>query len=118
MTPAEARLWNGLRGWKLGRFRRQHAVGEFILDFYCAPTRLCVEVDGGVHEEPGQKAKDEVRSKVLAAFGIRVLRFSNEEVLRDTPLVLRRIQWVLAAPRPPVSPLPDLGEGGEPQRAG
>jgi very-short-patch-repair endonuclease len=109
MTLAEVRLWNGLRGWKLGRFRRQHALGEFILDFYCASARQCIELDGGVHEGPEQRARDEARSETLAAFGIRVLRFSNEEVLRDTPVVLRCIQRALAATPPPVSPLPELG---------
>ena len=112
MTAAEVRLWNGLRGWKLGRFRRQHALGDFMLDFYCASARLCVGVDGGVHEEPEQIAKDEVRTRVLAAAGIRDLRFSNEAVLADTPGVLRRIRRVLAEPAPSYSPLPELGEGG------
>jgi very-short-patch-repair endonuclease len=50
MTPAERQLWNGLRGWKLGKFRRQHPLGRFVLDFYSVEHRLCIEVDGAVHD--------------------------------------------------------------------
>ena len=46
-TAAEERLWNGLRGWRFAKFRRQHPLGRFILDFYCPAARLCIEVDGG-----------------------------------------------------------------------
>jgi very-short-patch-repair endonuclease len=90
MTPAEERLWYGLRGWKVGKFRRQHPLGRFVLDFYCAAGKLCVEVDGDVHD--AQAERDAERTAVLNAAGIHVLRFRNEEVLGDTPRVLRRIE--------------------------
>jgi very-short-patch-repair endonuclease len=115
MTPAEIRLWNGLRGRRLGKFRRQHPLGQFILDFYCPAARLCVEVDGGVHDHSDQQERDRARTEALAALGIRVVRVRNEEILCDARAVLRRIEQALAAAP---SPLPLAGEGGEPQRAG
>lgn len=63
-TPAEAVLWSALRGGRLGvRFRRQHPVGRFILDFWCAEAKLAIEVDGGIHDE--QHDRDEARTDFL-----------------------------------------------------
>ena len=79
MTRPEKTLWSLLRRNQQGlHFRRQHAIGPYILDFYCAVTRLCVEVDGPAHAE--QAAHDERRTRWLAAQGVRVVRFSVEEV--------------------------------------
>jgi very-short-patch-repair endonuclease len=102
MTEAEQVLWTALRGRRMGglRFRRQHPVGRFVLDFYCAAAKLCVEVDGGIHDE--QTERDEERSAVLAAGGYRVLRVRNEEVLAALPSVLARIERAAQqAPAPP-----------------
>jgi very-short-patch-repair endonuclease len=120
MTPAEAALWKELRGWPAARFRRQHPLGRFVLDFYAPSVRLCVEVDGGIHEESDQHEHDEARSEALAAMRIQVIRFRNEEVLSDPGAVLLRIQEAITAAStatPPI-PLPRAGEGGEPKRAG
>jgi very-short-patch-repair endonuclease len=92
-TRAEDFLWNGLRGWKLAKFRRQHPVDRFILDFYCASAKLCIEVDGGIHDE--QQERDAARTEYLSARGIRVIRFTNDEVLGDMRSVLRRIEAAL-----------------------
>ncbi|HLL83788.1 MAG TPA: DUF559 domain-containing protein [Longimicrobium sp.] len=92
-TPAEKRLWNYLRGWNLPKFRRQHAVERFVLDFYCASAKLCVEVDGGIHDE--QQERDAARTEFLNARGIHIIRFRNEEVMDDPRAVLRRIEAVL-----------------------
>jgi very-short-patch-repair endonuclease len=91
MTPAEKKLWEALRGKQLGglKFRAQHPVGPFILDFYCPACRLAVELDGGVHED--QTAHDEARTQQLNDYGYNVIRFRNEEVLGDLPSVLERI---------------------------
>jgi very-short-patch-repair endonuclease len=97
-TPAERKLWNRLRGWGIGKFRRQHPLDRFILDFYCPAARLCVEVDGGIHDDPDQLARDRARTETLAAMGIRVIRFRNEEVLHDPGAVLRKIEEALAQP--------------------
>ena len=92
MTEAEQVLWSALRRNQLAglHFRRQHASGRFILDFYCAARKLCVEVDGSVHDE--QRERDEARTEALAYQQIRVIRFRNEDVLSDLASVLRRIQ--------------------------
>ena len=93
-TQSESRLWQELRRRQLGfRFRRQHPIGEFILDFYCGEVRLAVEVDGPVHE--GQRGYDQYRDEWLADQGIRVLRIADEDVTRDLDGVLSRIREAL-----------------------
>ena len=94
MTPAERVLWGRLRNRQLEglKFRRQHPLGRFIVDFCCAQHRLIVEVDGGVHRN--QREYDEARTQVLQAYGYRVLRFSNEAVLGDVDAVLEVIAEV------------------------
>ena len=91
MTPAEQKLWEALKGKKLGglKFRAQQPVGPFILDFYCPARKLVVELDGEVHEE--QADYDEVRTQQLEGYGYRVIRFRSEEVREDLPTVLERI---------------------------
>ena len=91
-TCAEAVLWEALRDRRLNgmRFRRQHPVGRFVLDFYCPIAKLVVELDGGIHD--GQQERDAARSTELNAGGYRVIRFRNEEILGDLPAVLRRIE--------------------------
>ena len=91
MTPAERVLWAALRDRRLAglKFRRQHAVGPFVLDFYRPTSRLVVELDGGVHD--GQVEPDQTRTEHLAGYGYRVMRFRNEEVLTDLDAVLERI---------------------------
>jgi very-short-patch-repair endonuclease len=90
-TPAESALWAALRGRRLRgmKFRRQHAVGPYILDFCCPEHRLVVEVDGGVHDQ--QTDYDESRTEHLNTHGYRVLRFANAEVLTDLQTVLERV---------------------------
>ncbi|HSQ66779.1 MAG TPA: endonuclease domain-containing protein [Polyangiaceae bacterium] len=81
-TRSEAILWNALRGKRMGaRWRRQHPFGVFICDFYCASSRLVVEVDGGVHLDLNRRFADERRQAAIeAAFGVRFLRLSAELV--------------------------------------
>lgn len=88
LTPAEDQLWRALRGRQLLglKFRCQHPVGRFIVDFYCPSCKLVIEVDGDIHTQ--QKAYDEARTEQLQSFGFRVLRFTNEEVLNDLQTVL------------------------------
>src|SRR5438874_13500130 len=92
MTPAERVLWNALRDRQAAglKFRRQHPLGAFILDFCCPEQRLVIELDGGVHEE--QRGYDEARTEHLNTFGYHVLRFPNEAVLSDLPSVLEQIR--------------------------
>ena len=88
MTLPEVVLWRALRRGAVGllRFRRQHPVGPYVLDFYCAAARLAVEVDGAVHDVPEQATHDERRMAWLAERGIRILRVPAREVLRDESL--------------------------------
>ena len=90
-TPAERLLWARLRNRQLqGRkFRRQHPLGRFVVDFCCPAERLVVEVDGEVHE--GQEEEDEARTAVLESYGYTVLRFLNQAVIQDVEGVLKAI---------------------------
>lgn len=96
MTPAEERLWTMLRRKRLAglRFRRQHPIGPFIADFYCAQCHLIVEVDGPYHQLAEQRDRDARRTWVLMDRGIRVLRFQNWEVERGLNKVLAEIARV------------------------
>ena len=91
-TPAEDHLWQKLRGNKLGApFRRQHAIKQFIVDFVCLAAWLIIEVDGSIHAEISQAEYDGGRTHELQEIGFLVLRFTNEEVLGNTPGVLQTI---------------------------
>ena len=94
-TQAEQILWHRLRRRQLGgfRFRRQHAIGDYIADFCCPEARLVIEVDGG--QPASALAQDERRTRALHAWGYRVLRFGNPEVLQETEAVLAQIQTTL-----------------------
>lgn len=108
-TAAEAVLWSALQGRRLRglKFRFQHPVGTFVLDFYCPALRLVVEVDGAIHEDAAVAGKDRERQRYLENYGYRVIRFQNETVLKDLALVLDRIleavsvQELHPAHRPP-----------------
>ena len=93
MTPPEARLWSRLRGKRLRglKFRRQHPIGPFILDFYCAEVRLAVEVDGQGHDHPGRVAHDRRRTVWLHGQGVRVIRLAAEAVRTELEGVLEFI---------------------------
>jgi len=94
LTPAEAILWNMLKNKQLkGRkFRRQHSVGNYILDFYCPAEKLAVELDGEVHNQITQADYDYERDLFLRMFGIKVLRFENKEVFENPEGVLAAIE--------------------------
>jgi len=91
-TDAENLLWLLLRRHNLGfKFRRQHPVGRYILDFYCHEALLAVELDGGEHNVNSAAVKDECRSKEQSKLGIHDTRFWNDEVLTCTEAVLEKI---------------------------
>jgi very-short-patch-repair endonuclease len=90
-TPAAKLLWERLRNKQLGvKFRREHAIGRYLVDFYCSQARLAIELDGLHHQE--QRLYDEERTMLIEEHGVRVIRFSNEEVLSDADDVVRRIE--------------------------
>jgi len=108
MTDAEQLLWHCLRCKQLGcfRFRRQHPVEQFVLDFYCCEVKLAIELDGGQHNEPDAKARDSERTALLAAQGIQVLRFWNSEVFSNSEGVLQKIYDALMERKAIIQPPP------------
>ncbi|MHB8997205.1 MAG: endonuclease domain-containing protein [Armatimonadota bacterium] len=117
-TPPEQALWRCLRDRQLlgCKFRRQHAIGRYIADFYCHEAGLVVELDGGVHQEEGQAEYDDLRTAELKVPGLTVLRFWNYQIHSDLAGVLQRIGEVLEDGKSPdqisspPAPLP-RGEG-------
>lgn len=94
MTPSERMLWKHisdkqLDGW---RFRRQHGFGPYVLDFYCPVLKLCIEVDGEIHQRTVVVEKDKERTSFLESNGIKVIRFTNDEIENDISDVLERIR--------------------------
>ena len=102
-TEAEAALWNALRGKNLGeKFRRQHIIGDFIVDFVCLSKQLVIEVDGKYHYTEDQKAANELRTKILQEMGFREIRFTNEEILANTENVISIIKAELTKEASPI----------------
>ena len=94
MTPAEKLLWQEVRAKKLGvRFRRQQIIAGFIVDFYCHKAALVIEVEGDIHDL--QKDEDARREKALSALGLRIVRFRNDEVVRELSAVVGEIQEMI-----------------------
>jgi very-short-patch-repair endonuclease len=93
-TSAEATLWKFLQKSQLeGRkFRRQHSIGNYIVDFYCPAERLVVELDGQYHFETSVQLYDAERTKYLNSLNIQVIRFENQDVFRATETVLEKIK--------------------------
>jgi very-short-patch-repair endonuclease len=94
MTPAERKLWSHLRNDQLGvTFRRQHAIGNFIPDFVCVQKKLIIELDGSQHLE--QKEYDAVRTEHLEKQGYKVIRFWNNDVMKNIEGVILAIKHAL-----------------------
>jgi very-short-patch-repair endonuclease len=119
-TPAEQRLWWFLKAGKLGAtFRRQAAIGSYIVDFACFPAKLIIELDGPQHLTPEAIEHDNLRSAWLAGEGFQILRFRNQELDEDiqgvVDVIARALEKCQAASRP-LSPNPSPpGGGGPPQ---
>jgi very-short-patch-repair endonuclease len=105
-TEAEQLLWQRLRKNQLFvKFRRQHAIERFIVDFYCHEFSLIIEIDGDIHQY--QKEEDNLRQEFLEASGFKVIRFSNDEVMKNIDEVIEKIKRELTPPLP----LPASREG-------
>ncbi|MGJ8684534.1 MAG: endonuclease domain-containing protein [Nonlabens sp.] len=94
LTPAEAFLWNELKSQKFHgiKFRRQHSIKYYIVDFYCAQHKLIIELDGDYHDETEQQNKDELRDKELSEMDLTVLRYENNYVFEELEHVLGDIK--------------------------
>jgi very-short-patch-repair endonuclease len=115
-TQAEDCLWEYLRNRKmLGcKFRRQHPIERFIVDFYCIEAHLAIEVDGPIHDYTSEE--DAVRQEFLESLGVQVLRFTNDAVLNSPELVVEQIAAILrqldsTAPLADDSPSPNRRGG-------
>ena len=110
-TQAEDTLWQRVRNRQVAgaKFRRQQAIGSFIVDFVCIEHRLVIEVDGSIHDLPAQQSYDARRQGYLEDLGYRVVRFTNHDVLQTLESVVESIATKL----PPVSPRPAHLERGQ-----
>ena len=103
-TQAESILWDYLKGKQLGvSFRRQHVIGEYIADFICLSHHLIIEIDGNYHQLPEQQSSDEERTKRLEELGMKIIRFTNDEIIGNIEMVINKIKEQIA-------PLPPAGE--------
>lgn len=95
-TESESLVWNELKNNNLGvKFRRQHAIEEYIVDFVCIPLNLVIEIDGEIHNSPEAKEFDQIREDYLSYEGFRILRFTNDEVLHNLKKVVQEIKEVV-----------------------
>ena len=115
MSLPEALLWQQLKGAPGGvSFRKQHPIGGYRADFYCAKARLVIEVDGIAHDMGDRPERDEARTAWLEARGYRIVRVAAAEVLKDARAVAEAIVALVSPPPPPASPVP-LPVNGEDQ---
>jgi len=101
-THAEDVLWDALRGRKLSglKFRRQHPFERFVLDLFCVERRLAIEIDGGGRQGSHQAEYDQTRSRFLLENGIRVIRFTNQQIENHLSEVLKQILFAANSPSP------------------
>lgn len=95
-TMAEATLWRHLRNRNMQyKFKRQHPISQFIVDFYCAEAKLCIEIDGDSHLEAAQEEYDKMRTEYLEELGYQVVRFTNDDVRYNINAVVHEIVMVV-----------------------
>ena len=118
-TGAEKLLWEALRDRQLAgaKFRRQHSIGTYVVDFYCADAKLVVELDGSVHDSPEAQLADCERDAIICDLGLSMMRFRNSDVEERLAYVLEKIEENLNTDLLPniastaLTPLPE-GERG------
>jgi len=97
MTSAEKLLWYQLRSDRLGtKFRRQHPVGNYIVDFVSLKRNLIIEIDGATHSTEDERTRDAQRTRALEQLGFRVVRFTNQEIFRALNSVIQSIECELS----------------------
>jgi len=112
LTPAENILWQKLRNRQLGqfKFRNQHPIYRYILDFYCFECKLAIEIDGDIHEN--KKDYDQDRDNFLKSLGIETMRFTNDEITGNIDKVIENILSKLLFIKNKTSQRPPLGDLG------
>jgi very-short-patch-repair endonuclease len=103
MTEAEEILWGKLRNRKVFkiRFRRQHPISIFVVDFYCHELKLVIEIDGGIHLNNEVAEYDDGREYDIEKYGIKILRFSNEQIFKNLDFVINEILQTVYELEPP-----------------
>ena len=104
MTEAEKIVWDKLKNRNVfkARFRRQHPIGSFIVDFYCHEYKLAIEIDGEIHLKTEVIEYDDGRSHDIEKFGIKILRFTNNEVFTNLNNIIEEILKTIAVLEPPL----------------
>ncbi len=104
LTDAEMKLWGYLRTNPMGfKFRRQHPIGIYIVDFYCHACKLVIEADGSIHNKEDVQLADIERQKSLEESGLHVIRFTNHNILKNTEYVIEQINIILTTKLVPPS---------------
>ena len=113
LTGQETRLWSRLRARQLQglKFRRQHGIGPYIVDFYCPEQSLVIEVDGDSHADADQIVKDQLRDRYFQSLGLRVIRYINDDILKNLDGVLEDLAQRLSSGS--TSPRPSLRRRGK-----
>jgi very-short-patch-repair endonuclease len=113
MTGPETRLWSRLRARQLQglKFRRQHGIGPYIVDFYCPERSLVIEVDGASHADADQIPKDQLRDRYFQSLGLHVIRYINDDILKNLDGVLENLAERLLSKS--TSPRPSLRRRGK-----
>ena len=113
MTGPETRLWSALRARQLQgmKFRRQHGIGPYIVDFYCPEQSLVIEIDGDSHADADQIVRDQLRNKYFQSLGLRVIRYFNNDIVKNLAGVLEDLADKLASGS--TSPRPSLRRRGK-----
>jgi len=94
MTTPERRIWNRLRSKQCHdyKFRRQHGIGPYIVDFFCPEKKVAIEIDGDTHCEEDQEVKDKIRDKYLTSLGVRTIRYTNREIMTNLNGVIEDLE--------------------------
>ena len=98
LTPPERKFWNALRQmpfYKTTKFNRQKPLGEYIVDFYCHAHRLVIEIDGDTHGKEDTQRKDQIRTIFLKSKGLRVVRFTNPDVVNNIEGVMFQLERII-----------------------
>ena len=100
LTTAESLLWEQLRNYRFHghRFRRQHGIGIYVVDFYHAKSMTVIELDGSIHDEPRVRVGDKIRQEYLEWLGYKVLRFKNRDVMLNLDAVLKAVFKAITLP--------------------